>query len=155
MPHLNLPTDTSAASRLQQQLLAASAAPNSSPGLTPVTRGQAPSLLDSATPLVTTRPSAAVAAARTAGAAATGAQTPAAAAHHQQDTGTSAPPIVNPQSAAYHMHRQAGAVYVDQELQVLCLELALHLLGTPMGSLDQLQLPQEPAGRTFEWLTPL
>jgi hypothetical protein len=39
-------------------------------------------------------------------------------------------------------------VYVDLELHVLCLELALHLLVTPDGQLDPVQLPHEPSGET-------
>lgn len=50
-------------------------------------------------------------------------------------------------SAAYSTQRHACAVYADQELHILCLELALHLLGTPLGLLDQLQLPQDPSGK--------
>lgn len=49
-------------------------------------------------------------------------------------------------SSVYQAHRRVHAVYADRDLHVLCLELALHLLGTPAGSLDPLQLPQEPTG---------
>jgi hypothetical protein len=41
-------------------------------------------------------------------------------------------------------------MYVDQELHVLCLELALHLLSSPSGMLDPLQLPKDPAGEQQE-----
>jgi hypothetical protein len=52
-----------------------------------------------------------------------------------------------PQSA-YAAHRLRCSVYVDLELHVLCLELALHLLVTPDGQLDPVQLPHEPSGET-------
>lgn len=48
--------------------------------------------------------------------------------------------------SVYQSHRQTRAMYADEELHVLCLELVLHLLGTPAGLLDQLQLPKEPSG---------
>lgn len=37
-------------------------------------------------------------------------------------------------------------MYIDAELHVMCLELALHLLATPTGQLDPVQLPHEPSG---------
>lgn len=45
------------------------------------------------------------------------------------------------------MHRRKHAMYADGELHVLCLELALHLLSSPSGMLDPLQLPQDPTGK--------
>jgi hypothetical protein len=44
------------------------------------------------------------------------------------------------------MHRRSRAVYVDKELHVLCVELVLHLLSSPSGQLDPLQLPQNTTG---------
>lgn len=52
----------------------------------------------------------------------------------------------DPALASYRGHRRTRALYADLELQVLCLELALHLMSTPAGVLDPLQLPQDPAG---------
>lgn len=43
-------------------------------------------------------------------------------------------------------------MYVDRELHVLCLELALHLLSSPSGMLDPLQLPQDPSGERHTFL---
>jgi hypothetical protein len=45
-------------------------------------------------------------------------------------------------------------MYVDRELHVLCLELVLHLLSSPSGQLDPLQLPQHPTGN-HNWGTNL
>jgi hypothetical protein len=47
---------------------------------------------------------------------------------------------------AYAAHRRKCAVYMDLELHMLCIELALHLLVTPSGQLDPVQLPHEPSG---------
>lgn len=46
----------------------------------------------------------------------------------------------------YAVHRAKCGLYMDPELHVLCLELALHLLVTPTGQLDSVQLPHEPSG---------
>ncbi|KAF6261767.1 kinase-like domain-containing protein [Scenedesmus sp. NREL 46B-D3] len=48
------------------------------------------------------------------------------------------------------MHRRKHAMYADGELHVLCLELALHLLSSPSGMLDPLQLPQDPTDNTLQ-----
>lgn len=155
MPHLNLPSGAASASHLQQHLLEAPTAvhsSDSSPALTPAARAQAPNLLDSAVPLVTTRPPAT---STRAGAQATDTHLLVGGRHQQQGSLLGAEALAaaghaSAQSTAYHIHRQACAVYVDKELQALCLELALHLLGTPAGLLDPLQLPQEPAGVTLK-----
>jgi hypothetical protein len=46
----------------------------------------------------------------------------------------------------YLAHRARASMYLDQELHVLCMQLALHLLVTPSGQLDPVQLPAEPSG---------
>eukprot|EP00775_Hariotina_reticulata_P006738 gene6738-6958_t len=58
--------------------------------------------------------------------------------------------FVDPALASYRGHRHTRALYADLELQVLCLELALHLMSTPAGVLDPLQLPQDPADASLQ-----
>lgn len=53
----------------------------------------------------------------------------------------------DPSQAPYAAHRAKCALYIDSELHVLCMELALHLLVTPTGQLDPVQLPHEPSGK--------
>lgn len=53
---------------------------------------------------------------------------------------------VGPSQGPYAAHRAKCAVYMDLELHALCMELALHLLVTPNGQLDPVQLPHEPTG---------
>lgn len=53
---------------------------------------------------------------------------------------------MEPAQAQYFAQRAKCAMYIDPELHVLCMELALHLLVTPTGQLDFVQLPQEPSG---------
>jgi hypothetical protein len=50
-------------------------------------------------------------------------------------------------ASPYLAHRSRASMYLDQELHVLCMQLALHLLVTPSGQLDPVQLPTEPSGR--------
>jgi hypothetical protein len=54
----------------------------------------------------------------------------------------------------YAVHRTKCGLYMDPELHVLCLELALHLLVTPTGQLDSVQLPHEPSGACTHWSHP-
>lgn len=152
MPPLNLKAYSTVASHLQQQLIAAAPGSSAGSGSSLMSPGisQAPSLLATATPLITTRPpTTAAAAAGAVPAPANGVnltdrarQACQSAAGHQSSAAAAGYGL----SALYQTCRQASAVYADQELHVLCVELALHLLGTPTGQLDQLQLPQEPSG---------
>jgi hypothetical protein len=134
VPHLNLPTS-------QQPLLHSPSSSTTSSAR----HFAAPSLLAAATPLMTSRPPAhAASSSRMAHCSAADAantnlqQTPAAAAAAAHGGSTL--------RMRYHTHRRTRAVYVDQELHMLCLELALHLLSSPSGMLDPLQLPQDAAG---------
>ncbi|KAF8065888.1 hypothetical protein HT031_002949 [Scenedesmus sp. PABB004] len=157
VPHLSLPAGQ-ASPRPPASGKAApdSCSSRSSAFYSPARRCAAPSLLATATPLVTSRPGLAAAAAAAA-AAGGGCARPhgggAATAPPHARAGDAAPrPLASHQlqqggaGAAYASHRAGRAMYVDAELHGLCLELALHLLGTPAGMLDPLQLPQEPTG---------
>lgn len=52
----------------------------------------------------------------------------------------------DPMQAYYLAQVQKCALYMDPELHVMALELVLHLLVTPAGLLDAVQLPHEPSG---------